>query len=275
MNEAIELMIKPMLACGVLTAMHAYLGYHVIERGVIFVDLALAQVAALGAVIGLLLGYELHSTGGYWISLSATLTGAVIFAFSRHRDSRVPQEALIGIVYVVTAALTVILLSRSAEGGEGLKTALVGHLLFVDWGELAHIMVLYSLVAIGHWFARKPLLLISSDPEKAVMQGYRVRLWDLFFYASFGVVVTSSTELAGVLLVFSFLIIPAVCGALLAHSLWARLWVGWGVGMMASALGLWLSYVLDLPSGAAVVVCFGIIVLGCVAVRFCVLNRGS
>jgi zinc/manganese transport system permease protein len=217
--------------------------------------------------VGFLLGFGLHSSLSYLVALSFTLTGAAVFAATRLRKPVVPQEALIGIVYAVAAAASVLVLSRAPEGGEELKALLVGHLLFVEWGELGKVAVLYGVVGLVHWLARKPLLLISQDPEEAFRRGLRVRWWDFLFYASFGVVVTSSVEMAGVLLVFSFLIVPAVCGALLAHTIGRRLLVGWAVGTVTSIAGVAASYWWDLPTGATVVCAFGVVLLLLAAAR--------
>ncbi|PIQ84491.1 MAG: ABC transporter [Candidatus Omnitrophica bacterium CG11_big_fil_rev_8_21_14_0_20_63_9] len=267
MAEFLSLMTWPFLACLVLTGIHAYLGLHVIEREVIFVDLALAQVAAFGATLGILWGFELHSTAGYMLSLSFALIGAAIFAATRLRKPIVPHEALIGVVYAVAASAAILVLSRAPEGGEELKALLVGHVLFVEWHELGKIAVLYGLIGVVHWLVRRPLLAISQDPEGAFARGVRVRWWDFLFYATFGVVVTSSVELAGVLLVFSFLIVPAICGVLLARTIGQRLVVGWAVGTLTSIAGVVASYHWDLPTGATVVCMFGISLLLCAVLR--------
>ncbi|MBI4354102.1 MAG: metal ABC transporter permease [Candidatus Omnitrophica bacterium] len=260
-------MIRPFIACLVLTGIHAYLGLHVIKRGVIFVDLALAQVAALGATIGFLWGFGLHSTESYVTALVFTFIGAAIFAITRRRKPLVPQEALIGVVYAVAAAAVILVLSRAPEGGEELKALLVGHLLFVEWSEITKITFLYSLIGLIHWLVRKPLLLISQAPDRAFAKGYRVLWWDFLFYATFGFVVTSSVEMAGVLLVFSFLIVPAICGVFLAKDVGARLTVGWMVGVLTSMAGVVASYIWDLPTGATVVCAFGVTLLVTALVR--------
>jgi len=267
MAEFLALMIRPFAACLILTGIHAYLGLHVIEREVIFVDLALAQLAAFGATLGVLWGFDLHSTQSYLVALAFTLVGAGVFSATRLRKPLVPQEALIGIVYAVSAAAAILVLSRAPEGGEELKSLLVGHLLFIEWPEVVKVLILYSAVGLVHWLARRPLVAISQDPERAFAQGMRVRWWDFLFYATFGVVVTSSVEMAGVLLVFSFLIVPAVCGVLLARSVGRRLLVGWVVGTLTSVAGIRASYVWDLPTGATVVCAFGVSLLACAALR--------
>ncbi len=267
MSEFLDLMLKPFLACLVLTGIHAYLGFHVIERGVIFVDLALAQVAAFGATIGLLWGWGLHSTEGYFCALGCTIVGAAILALTRMRKPVVPQESLIGIVYVMSAAASIMVLSRSPEGGEELKNLLVGHLLFVDNAEIVKILIIYSIVGFIHWSAREKFFLMSASKDFSRYPGLNVRLWDFLFYASFGVVVTSSTELAGVLLVFSFLIIPAVCASLLSSSVRGRLLIGWISGALTSVIGIAASYYLDFPTGATVVCAFGVTLLICGFIR--------
>ena len=261
MSEFLHLMAAPFIACLVLTGIHAYLGLHVIERGVIFVDLALAQVAALGATVGFLFGFGLHHGANYLFALSFTFLGAVIFAVTRFREEKVPHEAIIGVVYAVAAAAAILVLSRAAEGGEELKSLLVGHLLLVGWPEVGKVAVIYGIVGFLHWLARKPLIFVSQRPQEAFDKGMPVRWWDLFFYVTFGFVVTSSVEMAGVLLVFSFLIVPSICGALLAGEITHRLWIGWGIGTLTSVLGIIASYFLDLPTGATVVCAFGLVLL--------------
>ena len=275
MSSFAELMFKPFLACLILTGIHAYLGLHVIERGVIFVDLSLAQLAAFGATLGFLWGFGLHSIEGYFTALAFTFIGAAVFAMTRLRPSPglgtgkplVPQEALIGVVYAVSAAASILVLSRAPEGGEELKALSVGHLLFVEWPELIKIFCLYSVVGVIHWIARRPLLAISQDSKRAFAEGKRVRWWDFLFYATFGFVVTSSVEMAGVLLVFSFLIVPAICGALLADTVGQRLLVGWVVGTLTTIAGIVASYVWDLPTGATVVCAFGVCLVLCGLLR--------
>jgi len=273
MTNFFHIMLPSFVACMVLTGIHAYLGLQVIERGIIFVDLALAQVAAFGATVGFLWGFGLHSTQNYVISLGFTLLGAGVFALTRRRNPLVPQEALIGIVYVVAAAAAILVLSRAPEGGEELEAVMVGHLLFVDWHEIVKVLVLYVLVSAVLWWTRKPLLFISQDPDAAFNAGYQVRWWDFLFYASFGVVVTSSVAMAGVLLVFSLLIVPAVCAILLARGTTARLFLGWLCSIAASVAGILVSYLWDLPTGATVVCAFGLCLVLTAALRGMVVPR--
>jgi zinc/manganese transport system permease protein len=253
----IEFLWAPLLACLVLTGIHVYLGLHVLARGVIFVDLALAQVAALGVAVAFLVGHPITSDAAYWYALAFTLGGALVFAASRTRRASVPQEAIIGIVYAVSAAAAVLVVDRAPQGGEHIKQLLVGSILTVTPGEVGGLALLYTLVGALHWIVRRPMLEISLDADGARARGRRVAAWDFVFYASFGLVVTSSVRLAGVLLVFCYLVVPATVAALLARSVGGRLAVGWGFGIAVSVLGLIASSVSDLPTGATVVVTFG------------------
>ncbi|HXA96782.1 MAG TPA: metal ABC transporter permease, partial [Candidatus Dormibacteraeota bacterium] len=253
----LEFLWLPLLACLILTAIHVYLGLHVLARGVIFVDLALAQVAALGISVAFLAGHPIQSDAAYWYALAFTVAGAALFAASRAHRAPLPQEAVIGIVYAVSAAAAVLVVDRAPQGGEHIKTLLVGSILTVSGREVAELALLYGVIGALHVALRRPLLEISLDPDAARARGLRLRAWDLLFYVTFGIVVTSSVRLAGVLLVFSYLIVPASVAALLAGSVRGRLLIGWGVGALVSAAGLWASFAWDLPTGAAVVTSFG------------------
>lgn len=253
-----QILLPAFVASLILTGIHAYLGVHVVERGVIFVDLSLAQIAALGTTVAYLAGYDLHSSTAYLFSLGFTFVGAAIFAMSRvHRKTRIPQEAIIGIVYAVSAGIAILVMSKATQETEHLKDMLVGNILSVSWKELFKTAVLYSLVGFFHYLFRRRFLLISMNQEEAERQGINIRLWDFLFYMSFGFVVTSSVAIAGVLLVFCFLIVPSVTAMLFAERLGPRLAIGWTMGALVSAGGVTLSFLLDLPTGATIVGTFG------------------
>ena len=252
----IDLLALPFLACLVLTGIHAYLGLHVLARGVIFVDLALAQVAALGLTVALLAGHPPASGAAYGYALAFAIAGGLLFAVTRVRRAPIPQEAIIGIVYAVSAALTVLVVDRAPQGAERIKQLLVGSILTVTGGDVATLAALYAAVGAAHWLARGPLLAISLGGDQT--GGRRVLVWDALFYASFALVVTSSVQLAGVLLVFAYLVVPAAIAVLLVRGVGARLALGWLVGAVVSAAGLAASYAWDLPTGATVVAAFGV-----------------
>ncbi len=255
--EVFQFLLMPFLASLILTGIHAYLGVHVVERGVIFVDLALAQIAALGATVAIMMGMDPHGTNSYWVSLAFTFLGAAVFSVLRVRRARIPQEAIIGIAYAVASAASILAMSKATGETEHLKDMLVGNILAVSAPEVAKTALLYGGIGLFHYIFRRKFLLISIDPAGAEAQGVSIRLWDFLFYASFGFVVTSSVGIAGVLLVFCYLIVPSVGAMLFADRIGRRLAIGWTMGTLVSALGIYLSVVLDLPTGATIVCTFG------------------
>lgn len=259
--EILPYLIWPFVASLILTGIHAYLGVHVVERGVIFVDLALAQIAALGATIAILVGMDPHGRGAYFLSLGFTFLGAAIFAMARTRRGHIPQEAFIGIAYAVASATAILAMSKATGETEHLKDMLVGNILAVSRAEVAKTAVLYGVIGIFHYFFRKKFLLISTDPAKAEATGLNIKFWDFLFYASFGFVVTSSVAIAGVLLVFCYLIVPSVGAMLFADKIGRRLAIGWTMGTLVSALGVYFSVLLDLPTGATIVCTFGAVLI--------------
>jgi len=255
--EILPFLLAPFVASLILTGIHAYLGVHVVERGVIFVDLALAQIAALGATVAVVVGMDPHGQAAYWISLAFTFLGAGIFAFARSSRGHIPQEAFIGIAYAVASATAILLMSKATGETEHLKDMLVGNILAVSWPEVRKTAFLYGAIGIFHFLFRKRFLAISMNHGKAEKSGLNVRFWDFLFYASFGFVVTSSVAIAGVLLVFCYLIVPSVGAMLFADRIGTRLAIGWTMGTLVSALGCYLSVQLDTPTGATIVVTFG------------------
>jgi zinc/manganese transport system permease protein len=253
-----QTMMLPFLACLLLAGIHVYLGIHVLARKVIFVDLALAQIAALGAIYGILLGYT-HLEHPWVIkgfSLAFTVFGAAVFAFTKQRHERVPHEALIGITYATALSVTVLASSRLAHGADEIRELLSGSILWVEAETIIFSGLLYLAIGIFHFIFRKQFLLISFQPGVAASRGINVKFWDFIFYVGFGFVVTSSVSIAGVLLVFCYLVVPAVIATLLAEKFLARLYIGWAVGALVSFFGVCLSYIEDLPSGPTIVVCF-------------------
>ncbi|MBI1950014.1 MAG: metal ABC transporter permease [Acidobacteria bacterium] len=256
MAQQLQVLFLPFLACLILTGIHVYLGIHVISRKVIFVDIALAQIAALGATAAFLLGYDPRSEGAYYISLGFAILAAVIFALTRARHERVPQEAIIGLSYATASAAAILLADISPHGAEHLHDLLAGSIVWVTPHQIIKTAVLYALLGVFHFLFRKKFLLISMEPEAAFARGMNVRLWDFLFYLSFGVVITSSVQIAGVLLVFCYLVAPAVFAVMFFDGLKARLITGWTMATIVSAVGLFFSY--DRPSGPTIMVGFAI-----------------
>ena len=266
----LSFLAAPFVASLVIAGIHAYLGVHVVERGVIFVDLSLAQIAAFGATIAILLPWsdgDPHSPAVYWISLLFTFIGAGIFSTIRSRHARIPQEAIIGISYAVASAATILALSKSTAEGEHLKDMLVGNIIAVSWDEVWKTAILYAVIGAFHWVFRKKFLAISMDHDSAETSVTSLRLWDFLFYASFGFVVTRSVAIAGVLLVFCYLIVPSVAAMLFADRIGPRLAIGWAMGSIVSAIGVYMSLTWDLPTGATIVCTFGFVLIVMAIVR--------
>lgn len=268
-------LLAPFIASLILTGIHAYLGVHVVERGVIFVDLSLAQIAALGTTMAVLYGLEPHGVPAYIVSLLFTFIGAAVFSTVRSRRVRIPQEAIIGICYAVASAAAILAMSKSTEQTEHLKEMLVGNILAVSWFEVTKTAILYGAIGLFHFIFRRKFLLISMDPEAAEKEGISIRFWDFLFYASFGFVVTSSVAIAGVLLVFCYLIVPSVGAMLFADRIGTRLAIGWTMGTLVSALGVYLSLQIDLPTGATIVCTFALVLMAMAIVRLFMRRRAA
>ena len=263
----LQFLAPAIVASLIIAGIHAYLGLHVVERGVIFVDLSLAQIASLGAAIAVWRGFDPHEPVVYWMSLAFTLIGAAIFAMIKGQEAKIPQEAIIGISYAVASAAVILTMSKATGESEHLKDMLVGNILSVQWPEVWLTAGIYILIGAFHWIFRKRFLEISMDAKAAAARGIAVRFWDFLFYASFGFVVTRSVAIAGVLLVFCYLIVPSVGAMLWATHIGPRLAIGWVMGVVVSALGMYFSVLFDLPTGAAIVCTFGMILILMALVR--------
>ncbi len=265
-----DIMAPAFFECLILVGIHSYLGLHVIKRQVIFVDLALAQVAALGTTVGFLFGILPGTTGAYWFSLGFAILGAAIFSLLRFRNEKIPQEAIIGLVYALAAAIAILVIDKAPHGAEHIKELLTGSILWVKWTTIEHAAIVYAAVGVFHFIFRNKFLLISNNPEQAYQQGLSVRFWDFLFYVSFGIVITHSVGTAGVLMVFVFLVVPAITSIMITDVLWKQLAIGWSMGLVVSVLGLYISYVADLPSGPTVVTFYGTMLLVVALVLFVV-----
>ncbi len=233
----------------------------------IFVDLSLAQIASLGAAIAVFQGADPHDPSIYWMSLAFTLVGAAVFALIKGHDANIPQEAIIGISYAVASAAVILVMSKSTGESEHLRDMLVGNILSVQWPEVWLTAGVYVVIGLFHYVFRARFLEISTNLRGATERGVAIRFWDFLFYASFGFVVTRSVAIAGVLLVFCYLVVPSVGAMLWARSIGPRLAIGWAMGAVVSMLGMYLSVVFDLPTGATIVCTFGVILILMAIVR--------
>ncbi|MCB1184230.1 metal ABC transporter permease [bacterium] len=268
MNGFLEMMAAPVVMALVLVAMHSHLGYHVVRRGVIFVDIALAQIAAFGVAVALLLGGSIGTNTTWLVALASTFVGAGLISLTRsHTAQKVPQEAYIGIIYAVSSAAMILVLTQVPHGGEEIRHLLVGALLWVSWPVVIKTAVLYGLLGVLLWVKRGPLMLVSTDPAAARARGLNLARWDFLFYLVLGFVVTSSVQIAGVLLVFCLLVVPTVMGMRILSDPRRQFVYTLVVGTAAVVVGAGFSYGLDLPTGAAIVCTFGLFLAGQVLVE--------
>lgn len=265
----LELMLPPFVACMILVAMLAYLGVHVIAREVIFVDLSLAQMAALGSTTALLFGVSSDSPMAYTFALSFTTLGAFIFAMTRTSRvrQRVPHEAIIGIVYVVASAAALLVADKAPHGAEAIKEVLAGSILWVTWERIGKLLLVYLVLGALHWVLRERFLTISLQEANAEARGWNIRAWDFAFYLLFGVAITLAVPIAGVLLVFTFLVVPAVIAFLFTRRQGLLIMLSWAASAVASAIGLFVSFKFDLPTGPIIVCTFGLVLLAAGVVR--------
>ena len=253
MSEALTFLALPFVAAVVFVLIHAYLGVHVLRRKIVFADLALAQLAALGASVAFANGYDVTSPAGFAYAFMFTAIGAALLTLTRNLARSVSQEAVVGILYVLATAATILVVDRSPLGAEHVKKILVGSIVTVDAADIAKFAALYAVIGLLHWWVRGPLLSLSGERAPLGRSRLEVWSWDFAFFLSFGIVVTSSVTTAGVLLVFSLLIVPAVIGFTFSDKLSVVLLIAWSAGIAASAAGLAGSYAFDLPTGATMV----------------------
>jgi zinc/manganese transport system permease protein len=260
MNELLDMMIRPLVACVLMTAVLSYLGLHVLRREVIFIDIAVAQVAALGAVIA---HVSFHVHGDVpWLAvacaLGATLVAALFFAVVKHRVSQLPIEATIGITYAIVAAGTLFIIGKSTGGHVHIRDMLAGSLLFVGWRSIGWTAAAFAGAGACLWLFHGSFESISDDYDRASRGGVSVISWDFLFYALCGVVITAAVHLAGVVVVFCFLIIPATISAFFSGRWGVRLLIAWGVGLVASISGLCFCHYMDFSAGVSVALVLGL-----------------
>ena len=260
----LDLMLAPIAAGLVILALHCYLGLHVIARGVIFVDLAFAQIAALGTTVGLMVGVEHGTPTSVAFSIGFTMIGALIFSFSRLERTVVPQEAIIGITYVVASAAVILIAGFTAEGAEHVAETMTGTLIWITWPQIGHMAVVYAFLGVFYYVFRHRFIALSMHDETVS----RARLWDFIFYVAFGVVITFSVAIAGVLMVFSALVIPAVVALLFTSRFLKALVLAWVVGTAALVAGVVASFLWDVATGPLLVCTFGLALILALLVRW-------
>jgi zinc/manganese transport system permease protein len=232
-DHSLEILMPAFLAGILVLATHVPLGQLVLERGIVFIDLAIAQVAGLGVIVANLMGWEPH---GWSVQASAVAAALLIAVFLVWTEKRAPaiQEAIIGIVFVVAASAEILFLSFNPHGAEELKDLLVGQILWVTPGQLIPVHFIYAAVLLV-WY------MIDLTQRRAL------------FYVVFAVTITASVQLVGVFLVFASLIIPALAGRGLARNANYRLPIGYLIGFTGYVIGLISSALFDFPTGPAIV----------------------
>jgi len=269
MSEFITFMGPPLAACFLLAVAFTYFGCHVLKREIIFIDLSLAQLAALGTTAAFALEMDLDSPASLGLSLIFIVLGAGFFTFTRSLSGRVPQEAIIGIVYVVSASAALLLASGMPHGAEHLKTLLNGSILWITWGGVLQVLGAILLTGVVHWIWKDEMREQSQGYKNPSSMSFQGAGWDFLFYTTLGLVIVFSVHTAGVFLIFTFLIIPAVCGALFSPSMTHQFLIGSIIGVLVSFAGLGLAFFLDLPTGATIVCSFGaVFIIALLASRF-------
>jgi len=268
--DAWQILLPAFIMMILMVVTHTYLGLHVLSRGIIFVDLALAQISALGASVAFLLGKEAHGFEAQTYAFVATLIAAFAFTGLHKISSKTAREVTIGCVYIVATALSLVILSRTNQGMEELKSLFNGNILWVRWEDITIVAIAYGTLVLLHALHRKRFYALSFTSDKNAQPSL---LWEFLFFASFAVVITLAVNIAGILLVFAFLIIPGFSASLLASSFGKRLVLGCALGLGGSAIGLWISFIADLPVGATVVSLFGMLPIIAVTLKYVAKSR--
>lgn len=261
LNESLLFLAAPFCLTALLILIHSYLGLHILERDIIFVDISLSQVAALGAAVTAVAfhGHEALSLG---LSLAFCMVASVLLAIFRRIEKTVSQETLVGITYAMASGFLVLVLDQSPHGSEHLKNSLVGNILFVTWDEVLLVAGVYALIGVVHYFLRNLFWSVSNGKNSSVGA-------DILFYFLFSLVITFSTHHAGVLVVFSALVVPAALARKQGGSLRKRLLTAWSFGLVSSLIAFAVSYYMDWPLGAGLVVTFAVIFFLYIALKAC------
>ncbi len=263
--DSYSLFILPFLGCVVLILIHAYFGIHVLERGIIFVDLSLAQFISLGTAVALYLGKDVHDK--YLYSALFAIAGAFLFSLSRRISRLVNIEAFIGVLYIFSLGASILVLDRTPHGLEELKEILNGNILWLNWRDLAWASALYALIGLFHVIFRKRFFALTYE-------GHYSFVWEFLFFLSFAFVLVSSVHLAGILQVFSFLVIPALIGRLFSRNPGRVLVTGWLIGLGVSIFGILFSYGFDFPTGPVMVSSVSLMFFLLLAIKAAVRKEG-
>ena len=262
MSQLLEVLGLPLLACLMMIAILGYLGIHVLKREVIFIDIALAQTAAVGAIVAHL-AFHAHGDSllGYASAFGCVLLAAAFYSIVRKRVTQISLEAIIGVTYAIAAAAALFFVGIAPGGHVHVQEMLAGSILWTTWKDLAWCALAFSGVGFCFFLFRGPFGRISDDYEEARAGGLKVAGWDFLFYSLLGIVITLAVRLAGVVVVFALLIMPATASALFSSRWGRRLLAAWLVGAVASVAGLLFAYHLDFSVGPAVALFLGLVLV--------------
>ncbi|MCE5252453.1 metal ABC transporter permease [bacterium] len=265
MWEAAYFLLPSFVACLVILFILGYLGIHVLEREIIFIDIAFAQIATVGSALVFILfrqhALEEHSVVERIFALGCTICAAAFFSFVSKKVTRISQETVIGVSYAIAAAATIFLLSLAAGGDVHLEEMFAGSILWAKWPQILLCAAVYSIIGIFHYIFRSKFIRLTTDYKGAAQGGMNVMVWDFLFYASMGIVITYTVEISGVLLTFAYLIIPATFSALFAQGWRSRLIITWLMGALVSIAGLAFSYCFDFSCGPSLVSMMGFVLI--------------
>ena len=260
MIENLIFLAPPITASVILAGLLSFFGNHILSRGIIFIDIAIAQIAALGTMIGLLLGLAEQSALVQVLSYIFTLGIISLFALTKFRDQRIPQEAIIGIIYCVGLGLASLFAEKIPGGSNFITKTITGNILWVTWKQMWPLVFLLLVVVLIHSFFGKHFIKISSEPNGYPFSPKRLRMYELLFYVSFGLVIVKSVQIGGIFLVFILLIAPSTAATLFTNTWKTRFIWSWIIGIIGSVIGMYLSYSLNISNGPAIVCLLGIIV---------------
>ncbi len=274
MIDTILFLSAPIAGCVVMAGILSYFGNHILTRGIIFIDIALAQIVALGTMVGLLMGFTEDTMTIELVSLLFTLLIISVFALTKFEKQVVPQEAIIGIIYGLGLGLAMLLAEKIPGGSNFISKTITGNILWVTWDKVFSCFILFLAIAIIHFFFRKPFIKISESKENLPFSIKRIRLYELLFYITFSLVVVRSVPIGGIFLVFTLLIAPTAIATLFTSSWKQRFIWSWIIGILGSIAGVFISYHMNISNGPAIVCLLGIMVFVLALVKIAV-NKNS
>lgn len=259
--QTIIFLMPALVASIFISGILAYLGIHVILRKIIFVDLALAQIAALGTIVAFFYKFKPETIQSHLFSFLFTILGAFLFAITKTKKEELPQEAIIGLTFAASSAASILVAEKAPEGAEHIKEILAGTLVWITWKGVAKIIIACLIVGIIHFIFRKKFISLTINQFSNNKLLSANALWDFFFYLIFGLMITSIVNIAGILMIFSYLVAPALIGIMLSNNWLYRFLIGWFSSILGSLIGVWISYVYDFPTGPSIVVVLSFLLL--------------